>query len=101
MPEHEDSGNDPLLSQNLISCTHYEPRFDALRAGPTHVVVAVGAESEGQMAYRGGVGVAERLGSEPVTFPSHHAGFLGDEFGMPGAPAEFAAKLREVLDEAG
>ena len=99
IPEHEDSGNDPLLSQNLISCTHYEPRFDALRAASTRVVVAVGAESEGQMAYRGGVGVAERLDTEPVTFPSHHGGFLGDEFGMPGAPAEFAAKLREVLEE--
>ena len=100
LPDHEDSeGNDPLLGQNLISCTHYQPDLDALRAASTRIVVAVGAESEGQMAYRGGIGVAERLDTEPVTFPSHHAGFLGGEFGMAGDPDGFAAKLREVLSD--
>ena len=36
MPIGEDDGrrDDPLLAQNLISCTHYEPDFDALRAAP-------------------------------------------------------------------
>jgi pimeloyl-ACP methyl ester carboxylesterase len=98
-PAHDDNGsrNDPLLSQNLISCTHYEPDFESLGAASTRVVVGVGAESEGQLAYRGGLGVAEGLGSEPVTFPSNHAGFLGGEFGMTGDPDGFAAKLREVL----
>ena len=100
IPEHHDNGNDPLLGQNLISCTHYEPDFDALRAASTRVVVAVGAESEGELAHRGGAGVAERLGTEPVTFPSHHGGFLGADSGMPGAPEEFAATLREALIEA-
>jgi pimeloyl-ACP methyl ester carboxylesterase len=102
LPEHEDDGdrNDPLLGQNLISCTHYEPDFAALQKASTRVVVGVGAESEGQMAYRGGVGVAERLGSEPVTFPGNHAGFLGGEFGFAGDPEGFAATLREVLDAA-
>jgi pimeloyl-ACP methyl ester carboxylesterase len=102
LPEHEDDGdrNDPLLGQNLISCTHYEPDFEALQKASTRVVVGVGAESEGQMAYRGGVGVAERLGSEPVTFPSNHGGFLGGEFGFKGDPDGFAATLREVLDAA-
>ena len=53
----EDDGNrtDPLLFQNIISCTHYEPDFDALRAAPTRIVIAVGGESEGQLAYRGGL----------------------------------------------
>jgi pimeloyl-ACP methyl ester carboxylesterase len=102
LPEHEDNEdrNDPLLGQNLISCTHYEPDFDALKKASTKVVVGVGAESEGQMAYRGGVGVAERLGSEPVIFPSNHAGFLGGEFGFKGDPDGFAATLREVLEAA-
>jgi pimeloyl-ACP methyl ester carboxylesterase len=100
LPDHEDStGTDPLLGQNLITCTHYQPDIDALRAASTRIVVAVGAESEGQMAYRGGIGVAERLGTEPVTFPSHHAGFLGGEFGMTADPDGFAAKLREVLSD--
>jgi pimeloyl-ACP methyl ester carboxylesterase len=102
LPEHEDDGdrNDPLLGQNLISCTHYEPDFEALQKASTRVVVGVGAESEGEMAYRGGVRVAERLGSEPVTFPGNHAGFLGGEFGFEGDPDGFAATLREVLDAA-
>jgi pimeloyl-ACP methyl ester carboxylesterase len=98
-PPHDDNGdrNDPLLSQNLISCTHYEPDFESLGAASTRVVVGVGAESEGQMAHRGGLGVAERLGTEPVTFPSNHGGFLGGEFGATGDPDGFAETLREVL----
>ena len=41
--------------------------------------------------------VAERLGTEPVTFPGGHDGFSGGEYGPPGEPDAFAAKLREVL----
>ena len=44
--------------------------------------------------------VAERLGTEPVIFPSDHGGFLGGEYGQAGEPDAFAAKLREVLAEA-
>jgi pimeloyl-ACP methyl ester carboxylesterase len=95
----EDDGNrdDALLGQNLISCTHYEHDFDALRAASTRIVLAVGAESEGELAHRGGEAVAERLGTEPVTFPSNHGGFLGGEFGFKGEPDAFAVTLREVL----
>jgi len=98
--EDDGSRNDPLVGQNIISCTHYQPDFDALRAAPTRIVVAVGKESEGEMAHRGGEGVAERLGTTPVMFPSHHAGFLGGEYGQQGDPDAFAATLREVLSEA-
>ena len=35
-------------------CTHFEPDFDALRAASTRIVVAAGAESEGELAHRGG-----------------------------------------------
>jgi pimeloyl-ACP methyl ester carboxylesterase len=95
----EDDGNrtDVMLYQNINTCTHYEPDFDALRASSTRIVPAAGAESEGEMANRGAHAVAERLGSEPVVFPSHHGGFLGGEYGWPGKPDEFAAKLRQVL----
>ena len=97
----EDDGNrtDPLLGQNIISCTHFEPDFAALRAASTRIVMAAGVESEGQMAYRGAFAAAERLGTTPVYFPSGHGGFLGDEHGQPGDPDGFAAKLREVLTE--
>jgi pimeloyl-ACP methyl ester carboxylesterase len=98
MPTEDDgSRTDPLLGQNLITSTHYEPDFDALRSGSTPIVLAAGEESEGQMANRGAFAVAERLGTKPVIFPSHHGGFLGDEYGQPGEPDAFAAKLREVL----
>ena len=60
-------------------------------------MIAVGEESGNQMAARGGKAVAARLDLEPVVFPSGHGGFLGNEYGQPGKPEEFAAKLREVL----
>jgi pimeloyl-ACP methyl ester carboxylesterase len=98
MPAGDDgSRTDVLLGQNMITCTHYEPDFDALRNASTRVVLAAGEESDGQMASRGAFAVAERLGRKPVKFPSGHGGFLGGEYGQAGQPDAFAAKLREVL----
>ena len=100
MPSEDDgSRTDPMLGSNMITCTHYEPDFDALRAASTRIVIAAGAESDGEMACRGAFAVAERLGTEPVIFPSNHGGFLGGEYGQTGVPDAFAAKLREVLSE--
>jgi pimeloyl-ACP methyl ester carboxylesterase len=98
----EDDGDrsDALLGQNIISCTHFEPDFEALRAASTRIVMAAGVESEGTMASRSAFAVAQRLGTEPVIFPSDHGGFLGGEYGQRGDPDAFAAKLREVLAEA-
>ncbi len=99
MPTEDDgTWTDVLLAQNIIGTTHYELDFDALRAASTRIVLAAGAESEGEMANRGGHAVAERLGQQPVIFPSHHGGFLGGEYGWPGEPDAFAAKLHEVLE---
>jgi pimeloyl-ACP methyl ester carboxylesterase len=96
--EDDGSRTDVMLAQNLINSTHYEPDFDALRAASTRIVIAAGTESEGELANRGAHAVAERLGTEPVIFPSHHGGFLGGEYGWPGEPDAFAAKLRNVLE---
>jgi pimeloyl-ACP methyl ester carboxylesterase len=95
----EDSGDrtDVMLGQNIITCTHYQPDFEALRAASTRIVIAAGIGSEGEMANRAAHGVAERLGTELVDFPSDHGGFLGGEYGQTGDPDAFAAKLREVL----
>jgi pimeloyl-ACP methyl ester carboxylesterase len=99
MPATDDgSRNDVLLAQNIVTGTHYEPDFEALRSAPTRIVMAAGVESEGQMASRGAHAVAERLGQEPVVFPSGHGGFLSPEYGQGGEPDAFAAKLHEVLD---
>ena len=95
--EDDGSRNDPLLAQNMISCTHYQPDFDALRAASTRILLAAGAESEGEMAHRCAEAVAERLGTTPVVFPSGHGGFLGGEYGQRGDPDAFASTLREVL----
>lgn len=96
----DDDGNrtDVMLGQNIIGTTHYEPDFDALLAASTRIVIAAGAESGDEMAHRGAEAVAQRLGTEPVIFPSHHGGFLGGEYGWAGEPDAFAAKLREVLE---
>lgn len=98
----EDDGNrsDPLLGGNMLTVTNFEPDFEAIEAAPTRIVVAVGAESEGQLASRGGSAVARQLGSEPVVFPGDHGAFMGGEYGQVGKPDEFAAKLREVLSDA-
>jgi pimeloyl-ACP methyl ester carboxylesterase len=95
----EDDGrrDDVLLGQNMITCTHYEPDFAALNATSTRIVIAAGADSEGELACRAAHAVAERLGTPAVIFPSAHGGFLGGEYGQTGQPEAFAAKLREVL----
>jgi pimeloyl-ACP methyl ester carboxylesterase len=95
--EDDGSRTDPMLGQHMITSTHYEPDFDALRSASTRIVMAAGEESEGQMTSRGAFAVAERLGAKPVVFPSHHGGFLGGEYGQTGQPDAFAAKLHEVL----
>jgi len=98
LPEEDDgSRDDPLLGQNLISCTHYEHDFDALRAVQTRIVIAAGAGSEDELAHRAAVAVAERLGKPVTTFPGDHGGFLGGEYGMTGEPEAFAGALRQVL----
>jgi pimeloyl-ACP methyl ester carboxylesterase len=97
--EDDGSRTDPLLGQNIVTCTHFEPDFKALRAASTRIVMGAGVESEGQMAYRGALAVADEIGTELVIFPSGHGGFLGDEYGQPGDPDGFALKLREVLGQ--
>lgn len=98
----EDDGtrSDPLLGQNMLSITLFEPDFDALRTATTRIVIGAGVESEGEMAHRGAEAVAERLGTTVATFPSGHGGFLGGEYGQHGDPDGFAAKLRQVLADA-
>jgi pimeloyl-ACP methyl ester carboxylesterase len=100
LPTEDDaSRSDPLLGQNMISSTHYQPDLEALRAVSTRIVVAAGATSGDSLANRAAVALAEQLGTEPVTFPGGHDGFLGGEYGQTGEPDAFAAALRQVLSE--
>ncbi|RBI98692.1 alpha/beta hydrolase [Micromonospora provocatoris] len=99
MPAGDDgSRDDPLLSDRSAAVTVYRPDADALRAAPTRVLIAVGEESADTLTARTSVATAELLGGQPVVFPSHHGGFLGEEMGHAGQPEAFARRLREILD---
>jgi pimeloyl-ACP methyl ester carboxylesterase len=91
------SRDDALLRLNMPSCPGYRHDFNALRAASTRIVVGVGAQSAEMLAGRGGIAVAERLGTAPVTFPGGHDGFVGGEYGGMGEPDAFATTLRQVL----
>ncbi|HEY0188399.1 MAG TPA: alpha/beta hydrolase [Cellulomonas sp.] len=98
LPADDDgSREDPLLSGRSAPVTGYRPDLTALRAAGARVLVAAGAESEGLLTWRTSAALADALDQELVVFPSHHGGFLGDEYGQAGEPAAFAARLREVL----
>lgn len=100
MPTEDDgSRDDPLLSSASDAVNRYEVDVDALQAAPTRVVIADGEETGQTMTGRTSEAVAQKLGSTAVVFPGGHGGFLGGEFGQQGKPAEFGAKLREVLDQ--
>lgn len=94
--EDDGSRDHPLLGPHMIWASHYEPDLDSLRDASMRIIVAGGAESEGTFPYRAALAVAERLGTEPVIFPSHHGGF-----GQQGDPDAFAATLRRVLSDVG
>lgn len=98
MPGGDDgTRTDPLLGQNMISCTHYEPDFEALRASSTRIVPAAGLESGDGLPSRAAAIVADELGVDTAMFPSDHGGFLGGEYGQTGDPDAFAATLAAVL----
>ncbi|MGH2513619.1 MAG: alpha/beta fold hydrolase, partial [Candidatus Limnocylindrales bacterium] len=71
-----------------------------LRAASTRIVIGAGVESQGTLAHRGAEALAGLLGTTPVSFPSGHGGFLGNEYGQPGDPEGFAAILRAALSKA-
>jgi pimeloyl-ACP methyl ester carboxylesterase len=98
LPTDDDgSRDDPLLSDRSWAITGYRPDAAALSAAPTRVVIAAGEESRGTLTWRTAAATAEMLGQSATIFPSHHGGFLGDEFGYAGQPEAFAQKLRAVL----
>jgi pimeloyl-ACP methyl ester carboxylesterase len=101
MPTDDDGNRDDmLLSDRAITVTRYEYDLDALRASATNVVLGVGEETGDTITARTTRGVADRLGVEPVVFPSHHGGFVGGgpENPYAGKPEEFGVVLRRVLD---
>ncbi|HEX5331275.1 MAG TPA: alpha/beta hydrolase [Cellulomonas sp.] len=102
LPTDDDGArDDPLLSGASAPVTAYRPDFAALTAASTRIVIAAGIESQGLLTWRASAAIAAATGQELTVFPSNHGGFLGPEFGRPGQPEAFAARLREVLADAG
>ena len=79
---------DFFLGHMLLPLGDYVPDVSRLRSLP--ITVAVGEASEGQLAYRTAVALAEELGKEPVVFPGDHGGFNSH-------PRAFARRLNEVF----
>ncbi|MEU6441135.1 alpha/beta hydrolase [Streptomyces sp. NPDC047046] len=102
LPEGDDGErSDPLLSGRSDAVISYEPALAALGAARTRLVVGVGEETGAEVfTGRAAHALAERLGTPPVVFPSHHGGFTGGEGPYAGQPEAFARVLREVLDGA-
>jgi pimeloyl-ACP methyl ester carboxylesterase len=74
----------------LTPFARHRPDVAALRAAPARIVVAVGAGSGQEVPRRSAEALAGQLGTQPVFFPGHHAGFLDD-------PDAFAAAVRAAL----
>ncbi|MGL5911785.1 MAG: alpha/beta fold hydrolase, partial [Phycicoccus sp.] len=94
--EDDGSRTDPLM-RNIAGGVLAEPDVHGLRRLGERLVIAVGTESGDTFAARGGRSVAEAVGVPVTDFPSHHAGFVGGEYGQHGEPGAFAARLRAVL----
>jgi hypothetical protein len=84
---------DLFFTDYMEAIADYEPDFDALKIASCRIVAAVGNESRGELAHDGGLGLAKRLKTRAVVFPGAHTGFDAHS-------AEFAVKLREVLEGA-
>jgi pimeloyl-ACP methyl ester carboxylesterase len=81
---------DALFSSYLLPITMYEPDIAKLQAGPTQIVIGVGETTIGDFPHDAALGLAERLGTEAVTFPGGHGGYTEH-------PEAFVTTLQEVF----
>ncbi|MEU8061200.1 alpha/beta fold hydrolase [Microbispora bryophytorum] len=79
-----------FLGRIVPSFMAYTPDVDRLEALSDRLVLAAGADSQGELPYRPAAFLAERLGVELVHFPGGHTG-------LSTHPAEFGELLRKVL----
>ena len=79
-----------FFAHELRGTARYLPDIAALKAGPSRIVVGIGADSGRLVTHRTSTALADLLGTPPAEFPGDHGGFLGQ-------PAAFAEVLRKVL----
>lgn len=83
-----------LVELELLPVTNYLPDVAVIKANGVPVVVGVGQWALAKQTWyvRAAQILAEMLGRPVVTFPGHHGAFMDQ-------PSEFAAALRQVLQE--
>jgi len=96
-PPHEPSEQDlsnsaRFFGHELRFTVGYRPEVEALKNGPTRVVIGIGDESGSLLTNATSAALAQLLGIERVQFPGGHGGFMEQ-------PKEFAEVLRVVLTE--
>ncbi|MEU6432237.1 alpha/beta hydrolase [Microbispora sp. NPDC046973] len=79
-----------FLGRIVPSFMAYRPDVDRLAALSDRLVLAAGADSQGELPYRPAAFLAELFGTELVHFPGGHTG-------LSTHPAEFGELLRKVL----
>jgi pimeloyl-ACP methyl ester carboxylesterase len=65
-----------FFAHGIMPLSLYVPDLEALQTGKPGVAVGVGEQSAGQVTYRTGVALAEKLGTKPVLFPGDHIGYV-------------------------
>ena len=80
-----------FFGRYIRTTSRYVLDLELLKTCPCPIVPAVGAESAGQLAHEGGLGLARFRGTDACVFPGDHGGF-------DGRPDEFATRLPEVLE---
>jgi clorobiocin biosynthesis protein CloN7 len=81
-----------FLAHLLRPTMHFRPDLEVLKAAPARIVVAAGTTSQGQLAHRCALTLADRLGPPAAEFPGGHAGFVTH-------PDQCAQVLDQVLTE--
>ena len=83
-----------FFTRELRPTTRWQPDVTSLRTLPTRVMIGIGEDSTDELCDRTSRALAAQLDIEPTMFPGGHTGFVDD-------PNTFAARMRDVLGEAG
>ena len=79
------------LEHEIRQYTRVIPDIARLVSLADRVVLAVGADSKGKFLSQPNVGLGARMGRSVIEFPGGHVGYVTH-------PAQFAARLADVLD---
>lgn len=88
----QQADNRYFIEHMLDAAGRYTPDLDALHAATTRVVIAGGTTSQGQVAQRGAVALADLLDTPLVELPGDHMGWLAE-------PEASAHVLRQLLTQ--